>query len=97
MRTFQIGDRELQDLIGAALRKRLRKAGFAPGASMRGDDDLDCAFYFPINPNIGGKCTVTRDADGIWTISQEHDTEIAERLGASESIFIEAVRANRVQ
>ena len=64
---------------------------------MSADDDLDCAFYFPINLNIAGKCGVARDADGVWTITQEHDAEIAERLGASESIFIEAVRANRVQ
>lgn len=97
MRTLQFSDRELQDLIGAAIRKKLRAAGFSPGARMHADDDPNSAFYFPINLDLGGKCAVCRDETGTWTITQEHCSEIAERLGASESMFIEAVMSNRVQ
>lgn len=91
MQTFQISDRDLQALIAAALRKELAAAGFVIGASMVGTEDPNSAFYFPINLNLAGKCAVMREADGMWTFTQEVNQALAERTAASHESFIDAL------
>lgn len=98
MKTLSISDRDLQKLIAPALRKKLAGAGFVMGATMDvRSDDPNSSFYFPINMNLAGVCSVLRGADGIWTICQQVDQALAERTMASHESYIEAsaARPNR--
>lgn len=98
MKTLSISDRDLQELIAPGLRKKLAAAGFVMGATMDArSEDPNCAFYFAINLNLAGVCSVSRDADGEWTIRQEVNQKLAERTMASHESYIEAcdARSNR--
>jgi hypothetical protein len=92
LRELRITDTELQEMIGTALRERLRKAGFRHGTP---SDDL-YAFNLPITLDLAGTVYVRRTEDGVWTITQEEDA-IMERLAEAGIAFAEAVgnSANR--
>lgn len=94
-RELKLTDRELQDLIAPPLRNKLREAGFAMGASMT-LEGFSSAFYFPINLDLSGVCTVERDSDGVWTIRQCEDGVIADRIADASENLTEAI-ANRTR
>lgn len=84
MRELEMSDGEIQALVATAIRAKLKAAGFTMGAT----DDADAvegpgAFYFPINLNLAGDCTVTRAEDGTWTITQEDNPLLADRTASA--------------
>jgi hypothetical protein len=85
MRELTMTDAQLQKLVGSALRKKLRAAGFVAG--MPSDENDSC--FFPINLEVPG-LSIVRHEDGFWTFSQE-DPVIAGRLMDTNQIHGAAI------
>ena len=90
VRELRISDTELQKLIATAIRKRLKAAGFTTGT--RSDDSN--AFFFPINLDLAGDCTVTRLETEEWVFTQEESSVVADRM-AQVSLYYAAAIALR--
>ena len=86
MKEMRITDAELQAMIAPALKARLHAAGFTPGFC----DAEHCGFFFPVNLELAGTCTVTREEDGTWTFAQQ-DTAVADRMEQSLEMHADAV------
>src|ERR1700684_1321499 len=77
MTEVQITDGELQKLIAPALRKFLKSKGFRFGTA----SDDNCAYWFPINLELGGSVEIERGEDGTWLIRQENAVVADRRAG----------------
>jgi len=89
MRTLTLTDAEVQKLIASAIRKRLKAAGFHTGTA----SDDHSGFFFPIDLGLAGQVGVTRHEDGTWTIQQETNLMLAERMGTTLAAHGEAIAA----
>ena len=87
MRELRITDAELQALIAPGLRARLKQAGFRNGTA----SNDHTGFFFPINLEIAGSCTVGRLEDGTWVFTQVDDAVIAERTELASAAHTDAV------
>ena len=90
MKELRITDSELQAVIAPALRKFLAGKGFLMGTP----SDSLTTYFFPIDVNLAGCVDVTRDADGVWTITQD-EHGMAERVAVSAFEHGEAI-ASRI-
>ena len=87
MRVLRLTDRELQDIVGPALRAKLKMAGFVSGTP----SNDHTAFFFPINLDLAGDVVVTRHEDCTWTITQECDLTLLERTQAAGEAHVAAM------
>jgi len=86
VKELRITDAELQSMIAPALKAKLHAAGFQRGFC----DAEHCGFFFPINLELAGTCTVTRNEDGTWTFTQQDNT-ITDRLDETYEIHAAAI------
>jgi len=87
MKELRLSDRELQDIVGPALRAKLKVAGFVSGTP----SNDHTAFFFPINLDLAGDVVVTRHEDATWSITQECDLTLLERTQAAGEAHVAAV------
>lgn len=88
MKVLRLTDAALQKIIGDGLRKRLRKAGFAMGASNAEEPN---AFLLPINLDLAGHVLCWRDdAEGVFVFQQE-DGDITARIDDSHAMHSAAI------
>lgn len=87
MAKLVLSDQEFSKLLTSRLRKRLKKEGFIMGCP----EGENHAIALPINLDLNGGFTITRDEEGVWTFEQILANPVLEdRLRASEASMYEA-------
>jgi hypothetical protein len=88
VKELRLTDRELQALIAPALLARLKAAGFVTAHS---EGAQPVGFAFPITLNLAGEVTLHRSDEGVWTLTQLSDGDLAERTEFAQRAHVEAV------